>query len=129
MKSTDEVLNRFEAIDNGVKTVSGQEARVKDAMEEQGTGSQQILKVLAHLNEITHYVRTGSIDMLTGSKEIIQESGNLDRVTSEVTNAINEMSSGAEQVNFAVNRVSTLSIDNQQHINALVQEISKFKVA
>jgi methyl-accepting chemotaxis protein len=46
-KSTNEVLNRFEAIDQGVKIVSGQEAKVKDAMAEQGTGSQQILKVLA----------------------------------------------------------------------------------
>ncbi|MDR1985346.1 MAG: methyl-accepting chemotaxis protein, partial [Treponema sp.] len=128
MKSTDEVLNRFEAIDNGVKTVSGQEEQVKDAMEEQGTGSQQILKVLAHLNEITQYVRSGSTEMLVGSKEIIKESRNLGQVTSEVSNAINEMSSGAEQVNQAVNRVSNLSVDNKQHIDTLVQEISKFRV-
>ncbi|MHB9293627.1 putative methyl-accepting chemotaxis protein [Hollandina sp. SP2] len=128
MKSTDEVLNRFEAIDNGVKTVSGQEEQVKDAMEEQGTGSQQILKVLAHLNEITQYVRSGSTEMLMGSKEIIKESQNLGQVTSEVSNAINEMSSGAEQVNQAVNRVSNLSVDNKQHIDTLVDEISKFKV-
>jgi methyl-accepting chemotaxis protein len=66
--------------------------------------------------------------MLTGSKEIIKESGNLERVTSEVTNAINEMSSGAEQVNLAVNRVSNLSVDNKQHIDTLVHEISKFRV-
>jgi methyl-accepting chemotaxis protein len=128
MRSTDEVLNRFEMIDGGVKTVSGQEERVKDAMEEQGTGSQQILKVFSHLNEITQYVRNGSTEMLDGGKEVIKESRNLERVTSEVSNAINEMSSGAEQVNMAVNRVSTLSNDNKQHIDTLVNEISKFKV-
>ncbi|MDR2398374.1 MAG: methyl-accepting chemotaxis protein [Spirochaetaceae bacterium] len=128
MKSTDEVLSRFEAIDSGVKTVSGQEEQVKNAMEEQGTGSQQILTVLAHLNEITQFVRNGSGEMLRGSKEIIKESRNLGQVTGEVANAINEMSSGAEQVNEAVNRVSTLSVDNKQHIDTLVQEISRFKV-
>ena len=128
MKSTDEVLNRFEAIDNGVKSVSGQEEQVKDAMEEQGTGSKEILKVLAHLNEITQYVRSGSAEMLVGSKKIIKESRNLGRVTSEVSNAINEMSSGAEQVNQSVNRVSNLSVDNKQHIDTLVNEISKFRV-
>ncbi|MDR0629389.1 MAG: methyl-accepting chemotaxis protein [Treponema sp.] len=128
MKSTDEVLNRFEAIDNGVKSVSEQEEQVKDAMEEQGTGSKEILKVLAHLNEITQYVRSGSAEMLAGSKEIVKESRNLGRVTSEVSNAINEMSSGAEQVNQSVNRVSNLSVDNKQHIDTLVNEISKFRV-
>jgi methyl-accepting chemotaxis protein len=38
------------------------------------------------------------------------------------------MSSGAEQVNQSVNRVSTLSVDNKEHIDTLVHEISKFKV-
>jgi methyl-accepting chemotaxis protein len=128
MQSTDEVLSRFEAIDNGVKTVSGQETNVRDAMQEQGSGSQQILRVLAHLNEITQYVRSGSTEMLAGSQEIIKESRNLERITSEVTNAINEMSSGAEQVNQAVNRVSNLSVDNKQYIDTLVNEISKFRV-
>jgi methyl-accepting chemotaxis protein len=68
------------------------------------------------------------MEMLAGSKEIIKESRNLERVTSEVSDAINEMSGGTEEVNRAVNRVSDLSVDNKQHINTLVNEISKFKV-
>jgi methyl-accepting chemotaxis protein len=127
-KSTNEVLNRFEAIDQGVKIVSGQEENVKEAMEEQGTGSQQILKVMAYLNEISQYVRSGSMEMLAGSKEIIQETQNLENVTTEVSNAINEMSSGVEQVNGSVNRVNSLSLKNKQHIDTLVHEIAKFKV-
>ncbi|MDR1894130.1 MAG: methyl-accepting chemotaxis protein, partial [Spirochaetales bacterium] len=38
-KSTGSVLNKFEAIDSGVKTVSDQEENIRNAMEEQNEGS------------------------------------------------------------------------------------------
>ena len=37
-------MNRFEAIDSSVKTVAEQEGTIRNAMEEQGTGSKQILE-------------------------------------------------------------------------------------
>jgi methyl-accepting chemotaxis protein len=67
--------------------------------------------------------------MLRGSKKNIKESQNVEHVTGAVSNGINEMSSGIEQINQAVHRISTLSMDNHHHINILVQEISRFKVA
>ncbi|MDR1930153.1 MAG: methyl-accepting chemotaxis protein, partial [Treponema sp.] len=42
-RSTDGVLSKFEAIDQGVRTVSEQTENIRNAMEEQNTGSQQIL--------------------------------------------------------------------------------------
>ncbi|MHC6204444.1 methyl-accepting chemotaxis protein [Breznakiellaceae bacterium SP9] len=42
-RSTDSVLNKFDAISGGVKTVSEQEEQIRNAMEEQGHGSRQIL--------------------------------------------------------------------------------------
>jgi methyl-accepting chemotaxis protein len=38
------------------------------------------------------------------------------------------MSKGADQVNDAVDRVNNLSNENKEHIDTLVNEISKFKV-
>ncbi|MDR2501063.1 MAG: methyl-accepting chemotaxis protein [Treponema sp.] len=128
MKSTDAVLNRFEAIDSGVKVVSEQEERIRNAMEEQQTGGQQVLDVIARLNDITHHVRNGSADMLAGSKKIIGESRTLGSLTDEVSKGVQEMSNGADQVNVAVDRVSSLSNENKQHIDTLVREISRFKV-
>ncbi|MDR0569187.1 MAG: methyl-accepting chemotaxis protein [Spirochaetaceae bacterium] len=128
MESTDAVLNRFEAIDSGVKLVSEQEESIRNAMEEQQTGGQQVLDVIARLNDITQQVRQGSSDMLKGSKKIITESDNLERLTAEVSNGVAEMSKGAGQVNAAVDRVNNLSNDNKDHIDTLVTEISKFKV-
>jgi len=38
------------------------------------------------------------------------------------------MATGAEQVNTAVNHVSTISGKNSDAINALLKEVSRFKV-
>jgi methyl-accepting chemotaxis protein len=127
-KSTESVQNKFEAIDSGVKVVSEQEENIRNAMEEQNTGSQQILEAISQLNEITQQVKSGSVEMLEGSREVIQESKNLEMVTQEITNGMNEMATGADQINVAVNRVNTISGDNKDNIDSLVQEVSKFKI-
>jgi methyl-accepting chemotaxis protein len=127
-RSTNAVLNKFEAIDGGVKIVSEQEENIRNAMEEQGQGSQQILESIAKLNDITQMVKGGSTEMLEGSREVIQESKNLEMVTQEITNGMNEMATGADQINVAVNRVNTISGQNKENIDILVREVSKFKV-
>jgi methyl-accepting chemotaxis protein len=126
--STDSVLNRFEAIDTGVKTVSDQESNIRNAMEEQGAGSKQILEAIGQLNSLTQQVKGGSEEMLIGSKEVIEESKNLEMVTMDITNSMNEMAVGAEQINVAVNRVNDLSYKNRDNITVLVNEVSRFKV-
>jgi methyl-accepting chemotaxis protein len=127
-KSTDSVLNKFEAIDAGVKTVSDQEENIRNAMEEQTQGSQQILEAISYLNEMTQQVKGGSEEMLEGSQQVISEGKNLEMATVEITNGMNEMASGADQINTAVNQVSEISGHNKSTIDVLVKEVSKFKV-
>ena len=127
-KSTENVINRFEVIDTRVRTVSEQEENIRNAMEEQGQGSKQILEAIGQLNTITQSVRDGSTEMLQGSKEVIQESTNLERVTQEITNGMNEMATGADQINVAVTRVNEITQETMESIEILVSEVSKFKV-
>jgi methyl-accepting chemotaxis protein len=127
-KSTDGVLNKFEAIDLGVRTVSDQEGNIRNAMEEQSAGSQQILEAIGQLNEITQMVKGSSTEMLKGSREVIQEGKNLEMVTQEITNGMNEMAAGADEINTAVAEVNTISGENKRNIDILVQEVSRFKV-
>jgi methyl-accepting chemotaxis protein len=126
-RSTDSVMNKFEAIDSGVKTVSMQEENIRAAMEEQSVGSQQILEVIGQLSEITRMVKNGSDSMLEGSKEVIAEGKNLETATQEITHGMNEMATGADQINLAVNQVNDISTHNREDINVLVKEVSKFK--
>jgi methyl-accepting chemotaxis protein len=127
-KSTDSVLNKFEAIDGGVKTVSDQEENIRNAMEEQSAGSKQILEAIGQLNEITRMVKDSSVQMLEGSEQVIRESRNLEVVTAEITNGMNEMATGADQINVAVTRVNTITGENKENIDVLVREVAKFRV-
>ncbi|MDR1024728.1 MAG: methyl-accepting chemotaxis protein [Treponema sp.] len=127
-KSTDSVLKKFEAIDGGVRVVSDQEENIRNAMEEQGAGSKQILEAISQLNDATQMVRSGSQEMQEGSRQVIEESRNLELVTQEISNGMNEMATGAEQINVAVNRINTISGENKENIDVLVREVSKFKV-
>ncbi|MCL2190642.1 MAG: methyl-accepting chemotaxis protein [Treponema sp.] len=127
-RSTDNVLNKFEAIDQSVNTVAEQEEAIRHAMEEQSHGSRQVLSASGQVNDITQQVKGGALEMREGSKEVIQESKNLERTTQEITNGINEMAVSTEEVNRAVSSVNDLSGRNRENISTLVRAVSQFKV-
>jgi len=127
-RSTENVLNKFGAIDHSVKVVAEQEDNIRHAMEEQGEGSKQILEGISNVNSITRQVKSSSIEMLDGAKEVIQESNNLEKATQEITSGMNEMALGADQINIAVNHVNGISVKNREGINILIKEVSRFKV-
>ena len=126
--STENVLNKFEAIDTGVRTVSDQEEHIRGAMEEQGQGSRQVLESASGLSEITQRVRGSSDEMLNGSQQVKSECQNLERATQEITGGMNEMASGAEQINTAVHNVNEMTVNNRTAIENLLFEVSRFKV-
>jgi methyl-accepting chemotaxis protein len=127
-KSTDAVLQKFEAIGEGIQTVTDQETNVRNAMEEQGTGSKNILEAVSNLNEITGEVKSGAQVMLDGSRQVIRESKTLEELTAGITNGMSEMAAGADQIDSAVNQVNDISINNKKQIEILLGEVSKFKV-
>ncbi|MDR0442906.1 MAG: methyl-accepting chemotaxis protein [Treponema sp.] len=127
-RSTENVLGKFEAIDSSVKTVAEQEENIRNAMEEQGAGSRQVLEGVGNVNEITRQVTSDSGDMLERAKEVITESENLEKTTQEISSGMNEMASGAEEINMAVNHVKEISGKNREAIDVLLKEVSRFKV-
>jgi len=126
-RSTGNVLEKFEAIDKSIKTVADQEENIRNAMEEQGHGSKQILEAIGNLNEITRHVKVESEEMRAGSSEVIQEGKNLETMTQAITVGMNEMSGEADQINTAVSRVNDLSETNHRKIGILLGEVSKFR--
>jgi methyl-accepting chemotaxis protein len=127
-RSTNEVLDKFAAIDGGVKIVSDQEENIRNAMEEQGQGSKQILDAVGRMNEITGGVKKSSEEMNSSSKEVIATSRTLESITHEITSGMNEMVAGAEQINAAVIQVNEISNRNKSDINELFHEVNKFKI-
>ena len=126
--STNTVMQKFEAIDIRVHTVSDQEQNIRNAMEEQGHGSQTILEAVSRMNEQTYMVKHGSDEMRSGSKEVITESKNLEKTTEEISASMNEMARSANEINTAVSHVNEMSKKTREHIQTLFDEVSKFKV-
>jgi len=71
-KSVENVLDKFDAIDGGVKTVAEQEHGVLNAMEEQQHGSKQVLQAMGQLGDITHRVKEDAHQMLEKQKETMK---------------------------------------------------------
>ena len=69
-KSTESVMEKFEAIDGGVKTVADQEQGILNAMAEQGAGSSQIMQAIAQVNDITGQVREDARKMVEAAAKL-----------------------------------------------------------
>jgi methyl-accepting chemotaxis protein len=128
-KSADGVIERFEAIDQNVRIVSEQETEVRNSMEEQGTGSKQILECIGTLNDVTQVIGKDLGDMLKESREVIEASKNLEKLTQDIIRDMNDTAKGSDEIKTAVGRVNVISGENKRHIDILLSEISKFKTA
>ncbi len=127
-KYSEDVLSKFTTIETEVAIVAEQEDHIRNAMEEQTEGSKQVLEAITVLNDITRKVQAGSMEMLTGSNQVSKEAINMNAITQEITGGMNEMASGADQITVAVNTVNELSFENKNSIDALINEVNKFKV-
>jgi len=129
-KSSNEVLDRFEAIDAGVKTVSQHEMNIRNAMEEQEVGGQQILHAIGRLKEITVSVQKGSEDMSQSGDGLIKETDSFINVSSEAIRGMGTIVSGAlKEIKTAVTHVTEMSSENNRNFDELKSETNKFKTS
>ena len=98
------------------------------AMQEQNSGSQEILAAIKDINIVTLEVKDGSDEMLEGSVAVAREMAHLNELTGDITASINEMADGAAQVNNTVQDVNKLTLANKESIRGLSEEIRVFKV-
>jgi len=128
-KSIGRVLDRFEDIDGKVKTISEQETEIRGAMEEQETGSKQILEAVTQLKNLTGTVLTDAAAIVVEGNAVIDESKNLKGITAGIERGMHEMAAGAEHIKTAVNRVNEISNENKNSTDILIGEVLKFKVS
>jgi methyl-accepting chemotaxis protein len=128
-KSISRVLDRFEDIDGKVRTISEQETEIRGAMEEQETGSKQILEAVTQLKSLTGTVLTDAAAIVVEGNMVIDESKNLKGITAGIERGMHEMAAGAEHIKAAVNRVNEISNENKNSTDILIGEVLKFKVS
>jgi methyl-accepting chemotaxis protein len=129
-KSSNEVLSRFGAIDTGVKTVSEHELNIRNAMEEQEIGGQQILHAIGRLKEITSSVQKGSEDMYKSGDDLIRETDEFKTISNDAVNGMSGIVNGAlKEIKIAVTHVTEMSTENNRNFEELKSETVKFKVS
>jgi methyl-accepting chemotaxis protein len=129
-KSSNEVLERFEAIDSGVRTVSEHEENIRNAMEEQAVGGRQILDATGRLREITVQVKQGSGEMAESGKNLAQKTNEFITISNEAVTGMTEIVGVAvKQIKIAVTHVDEMSVENNRNFEDLKGETEKFKVS
>ncbi|MBP5450235.1 MAG: HAMP domain-containing protein, partial [Spirochaetales bacterium] len=131
LKVTDSSLDiktKFDVIYENTRTVSDQEAVINSAMEEQNTGSQQILIAMRDINSITEEVLRSSELMDQGAKEVTIEMQKLSDITSEINSGMTEMTSGMNNINNAIQEISGKTKDNLNSITNVTNTLNTFKV-
>ena len=127
-ESATAIQKQFEIIFTNTEAVNKQEAVIKNAMEEQSAGSQQILDAMGQINSITSQVKNEAATMDEGGRQILEEMSKLARLTAEINSGMNEMTAGVNDINNAIQEVNLKSKDNSQSITKVSTEIGKFKV-
>ena len=126
--NTKSVQNQFEVIFELTNKVQQQEAVIKNAMDEQNAGSEQVLRSISEIQTSTDIVKENSGILLEGGKQIGEEMSNLANVTREINDSMNEMAAGSGQITKAVELCMGLTNDNQKNFSALRNEVGKFKI-
>lgn len=126
--STSLALSNFDEIDNEVRIVSDQETLIRNAVEEQDSGSRAILETISHSKDITQNVRRGSEEMLANSRSVIDEGKSLETTAQDLSGGMAGVAAEMGQISAAVRRIQEIGNENSQSIDVLIQDISKFKI-
>jgi methyl-accepting chemotaxis protein len=111
-----------------MRQVEDREVAIRKAMDEQNSGSAQILAAMGEMNGVTTQVRSGSSEMASGGEAMSQEIQRLSALSGEMRDCIIEIASGANQVNAAVQEVSLIAQTTVNCISDLRREMERFTV-
>ncbi|MBO5731864.1 MAG: HAMP domain-containing protein [Treponema sp.] len=127
-ESTRTVEEKFGAIYNISERIQQVSIEMNNAIQEQNSGSKEVLEAIKQINTVTMEVKEGSDEMLEGSVTVAQEMEHLNQLTNNITSSMNEMAAGTAQVNKTVQDVMALTLENKESIRNLSDEIRVFKV-
>ena len=127
-ESTRTVEEKFTSIYELSERIMQVSTEMNHAMQEQNSGSQEVLAAIKEINNVTLEVKEGSDEMLEGSVAVAREMARLNELTSDITASMNEMAAGSAQVNETVQDVNKLTLANKESIRSLSEEIRVFKV-
>lgn len=117
----------FEDILEQIHILSRLEEEIRHSMNEQNSGSVQVVESISSINKITTEVKQAAQDMQENANAVLQEMRRLLQLSSELDNGMAEMAAGAEEIRRAAEDTSELSSQTSRSVQALRAEVDKFK--
>lgn len=118
----------FENIDNQVTVVDPLVSQISNAMEEQTTGSAQILESLTDMKNESALVDDSAKSLASGITGIEKDMTSVNTISTTVLDSMDEMAAGSQQISQATQNVSDLSLKTKDAVDNINELISKFKV-
>lgn len=125
---TKEVQEKFDVIYKLSQTVQEQENIIKNAMNEQSQGNQQVLDAMKQINDSTNNVKDGSMEMLAGGEQIVKEMKLLNQSTGKIKELMMGMTDSVQLISDAMEKVLQDSDNNQSSLNSLGNLIGSFNL-
>jgi len=126
-KDSGETDQAFATIRDRVSALSSLEAEIKNAMDEQGEGSRNIMEAASVLRKITDDVRSGSEEMVGGGRAIESEMTRLIQGNLRVGETVKAISKNAAHMKIAVETVHEMSRRSKKLSDSLYGSVLSYK--
>ena len=118
----------FQAVSSRINLTAELVAQIKSAMEEQQSGSQQILEALKEMNNSTTDVRGAGEQMSKGGEEIGNDVSNIQESMDNIEKAVSEINDGTNYVNESTQKLREISTSLNEAIKRIKNDVDLFKV-
>ncbi len=118
----------FEHVGRLVGTVGDLQREIKHAMEEQSSGSEEILMALNRMTTITTEVRDGSTEMRSMGDAIAEEMQRLVTISDNLRQRLNQIAVNTREVDEMIRSAHQLAGNNQESVEEISAHLGRFTV-
>jgi methyl-accepting chemotaxis protein len=118
----------FDGMIGQIRLVEANIAGLKNAAEEQGAGSRQLLTSIEAVNAITRNIENGSAAMKAGAAEAVAACRSLIELSHDVDEKVVKCDSGARSMSANSESVVTVAENIKYGVKELEQSINPFKI-
>ncbi len=128
VQTASESEKSFQAVSNRISSTGELVVQIRSAMEEQQSGSQQILEALQNMNNSTSEVKGAAEEMIHGGEVIMKDIQKLQDSMEQINNAVTEITNGTDYVNDSTDQLTDISAVLTDSINKISNDVQQFKV-
>ena len=118
--------NSFNSVSARIQEINGLVLQIKEAMQEQQEGSQQIRNSLTVMNDSTAEVHTASKEMTEGNQAILKGIANLQNATSAIKVSMQNITEEIQKINEMGTILSGMTENMNSSITLIGNQIDRF---